>query len=36
MEQLQAQLQAIVRDVIGRCVEAALEAEVTALLGRER
>lgn len=34
MEQLQAQLQAIVREVIGRCVKAALEAEVTELLGR--
>lgn len=36
VEQLQAQLQAIVGEVIGRCIEAALEAEVTELLGRTR
>jgi hypothetical protein len=32
MEQLQGELQRVTRELTERCIEAALEAEVTALL----
>lgn len=36
VEQLQGEIQRVTGEVAGRCIEAALEAEVTAVLGRDR